>query len=265
MAFEREGFQCVGFCGIDKHASKLYKAYYNTENEVYYNDATAVIPESMPDFDIFTGGFPCQAFSIAGKRQGFNDVRGTLFFEIARICEARKPKYIVLENVKGLLNHESGRTFSTIVGVLTDIGYTVEWQLLNSKFFEVPQNRERVFIVGYLRGGSGQKIFPIRETNTQNVKPIEKKREKIRLSQCLTTRSAKSRCGADYTWIIRQGGISEMTPLEWFRLQGFPDDMVQKAYEIGISDSQLYKMAGNSVTVNVVQEIAKRIKEEVKL
>lgn len=162
-AFEREGFKCVAFCEIDKHATKLYKAYYNTKNEVYYNDATTVEPEHMPDFDIFTGGFPCQAFSIAGKRQGFEDTRGTLFFEIARICKVKQPKYIVLENVKGLLNHDNGRTFATILRVLTDIGYSVEWQVLNSKFFGVPQNRERVFIVGHLRGKCEQKIFPIKK------------------------------------------------------------------------------------------------------
>lgn len=168
IPFEILGFKCVGFCEIDKHATKLYKAYHNTENEVYYNDATTIIPESMPDFDIFVGGFPCQSFSIAGKRQGFNDIRGTLFFDIARICKVKQPKYVVLENVKGLLNHDNGRTFATILGVLSDIGYSVEWALLNSKHFGVPQNRERVFIVGRLGKTSPGEIFPLGRNAEQN-------------------------------------------------------------------------------------------------
>lgn len=111
--------------------------------------------------DIICGGFPCQAFSIAGHRRGFEDTRGTLFFEIARFASILRPKYLFLENVRGLLNHDGGATFETIIRTLDELGYDVEWQVLNSKNFGVPQNRERVFVIGHLRGGSGRKIFPL--------------------------------------------------------------------------------------------------------
>jgi len=137
-----------------------------------YGDATKINTSELPEFDLLVGGFPCQAFSIAGKRKGFDDTRGTLFFEIARICRDKRPRYILLENVKGLLSHDNGETFKTILGVLTDIGYDIQWQVLNSKNFGVPQNRERVFIVGYLGGEGRRQVFPIRESsglhNSQN-------------------------------------------------------------------------------------------------
>ena len=125
-----------------------------------YGDITKIEPTSLPNFNLFVGGFPCQSFSIAGKRRGFADTRGTMFFEICRIIGAKRPKYIVLENVKGLLNHEKGRTFSTIIISLQELGYDVEWVLLNSKFHGVPQNRERIFIVADLGERGRSKILP---------------------------------------------------------------------------------------------------------
>jgi len=283
LAFEREGFKSVGFCEIDKYASQLYRAYYNTDGEIYYNDATKIDPGSMPDFDIFCGGFPCQAFSVAGKRQGFKDTRGTLFFEIARICDDKKPKYIVLENVKGILSHDNRRTFATIIGILSDIGYAVEWQVLNSKYFGVPQNRERVFIVGHFGERSTGKIFPIRkdekvysksDENKEKVHNIASTTNAIQITKnqsqgmrvydshgiAITQSSLGGGGGAKTGLYLIDNKIRRLTPLESFRLQGFPDDIVQKAYEIGIEDKYLQKIAGNSVTVNVVQEIARRIK-----
>lgn len=260
LAFEREGFKSVGFCEIDKYASQLYRAYYNTDGEIYYNDATKIDPGSMPDFDIFTGGFPCQAFSVAGKRQGFKDTRGTLFFEIARICDDKKPKYIVLENVKGILSHDNGRTFATIIRVLTDIGYSVEWQVLNSKFFGVPQNRERTYIIGHLGVCPPRKILPFRKLQEVHL-PTGKNSPKKYMA-CLTTRNLRTRRTPDMGMIkTSDGRYRDLTPLERFRLQGFPDEIYHKAVEIGISDVQLEKITGNSVTVNVVQEIARKIKE----
>lgn len=126
-----------------------------------YGDATTINPTELPDFDLLVGGFPCQAFSIAGKRAGFNDTRGTLFFDIARILATKRPRHLVLENVKGLLSHDSGKTFQTILGVLSDLGYRVEWQVLNSKDFGVPQNRERIYFVGHLRGECSGEVLPI--------------------------------------------------------------------------------------------------------
>lgn len=146
------GFECVGYCEIDKYAKQAYEAMYDTGGELYFDDARKIVPEQLPDFDLLLGGFPCQSFSIAGARKGFDDTRGTLFFEIARIVAVKKPKYLFLENVPGLLNHDEGRTFETILRTLDGLGYDVCWQVLNSKNFGVPQSRNRVFIIGYLRG-----------------------------------------------------------------------------------------------------------------
>ena len=117
------GFKCVGYCEIDKYAKLAYETLYDTESEVYYDDARKIDPNELPDFDLICGGFPCQSFSIAGKRGGFADSRGTLFFEIARIAAVKKPKYLLLENVPGLLSHDKGRTFAAILSTLDELGY----------------------------------------------------------------------------------------------------------------------------------------------
>jgi DNA (cytosine-5)-methyltransferase 1 len=130
-------------------------------------DIRTVPTEEIPDHDLLVGGFPCQAFSIAGKRRGFDDTRGTLFFEIARILKDKQPKFFILENVKGLLSHDNGFTFKTIISTLTELGYDLEWQVLNSKNFGVPQNRERVFIVGHIRGQPQPQVFPFTASSGQ--------------------------------------------------------------------------------------------------
>ncbi|WEA58320.1 DNA cytosine methyltransferase [Pediococcus pentosaceus] len=164
MGMERAGHECVGYVEIDKFARKSYEAIYNTEGEWTKHDITKVTDEEWHQFrgevDVLCGGFPCQAFSIAGKRRGFADeTRGTLFFEVARAAKEIQPSYLFLENVKGLLNHDKGRTFRTILSTLDECGYDVEWQLCNSKNFGVPQNRERVIIIGHLRGASTREVF----------------------------------------------------------------------------------------------------------
>ncbi|HFI0796078.1 TPA: DNA cytosine methyltransferase [Streptococcus suis] len=171
LGMERAGHECVGFCEIDPFARKSYKAIHDTEGEFEFHDITAVADESVRGIgrvDVICGGFPCQAFSIAGKRAGFEDTRGTLFFEIARFASILRPKYLFLENVTGLLNHDNGNTFETILGALDELGYDAEWQVFNSKNFGVPQNRERVFIIGHLRGSGGRAIFPFGGKNTQS-------------------------------------------------------------------------------------------------
>lgn len=164
LGMESAGHECVGFCEIDKYARASYKAIHNTEGEIELHDITRVTDESIRRFgsvDVICGGFPCQAFSIAGHRRGFEDTRGTLFFEICRFASVLRPKYLFLENVRGLLNHDGGATFETIIRTLDELGYDVEWQVLNSKNFGVPQNRERVFIIGHLRGERTRNVFPI--------------------------------------------------------------------------------------------------------
>ena len=185
LGMEAARHECVGFCEIDKFARKSYKAIHNTEGEIELHDITAVSDESIRRIgrvDVICGGFPCQAFSLAGNRRGFEDTRGTLFFEIARFASILRPKYLFLENVKGLLNHDGGATFETMLGTLDELGYDVEWQVLNSKNFGVPQNRERVFIIGHLRGECTKRIFPLSSAGKQ----VDKHQEQS--TNTLTTR-----------------------------------------------------------------------------
>tara|TARA_Y100001963_G_scaffold150638_1_gene232066 strand:+ start:45 stop:1151 length:1107 start_codon:yes stop_codon:yes gene_type:complete len=173
LGLEQAGykFDWVGYSDIDNYANKQYKRRFDDAEQL--GDVTAIQCEDLPkNIDLLCGGFPCQAFSIAGLRKGFDDTRGTLFFEIARILRYYKERgnpinNFILENVKGLLSHEDGRTFATIYGVLADLGYTVECQLLNTRWF-LPQNRERIYIVGHFRGECRPKVFPIGKTEGKN-------------------------------------------------------------------------------------------------
>jgi len=164
-----ETYKCVWSCDWDKYANRVYRLHFGKENH-HTGDVRKVDVSSIPDHDLLCAGFPCQPFSIAGKRKGFQDPRGTLFFEILRIAEAKKPPLLLLENVRGLLSNNRGQTFYTILRELGRIGYWTEWQVLNSKHFGVPQNRERVFIIGHLRGKGGREIFPIAETDGMDKK-----------------------------------------------------------------------------------------------
>lgn len=339
LGMERAGHECVGFCEKDPFARKSYKAIHDTEGEFEFHDITAVTDESVRGIgsvDVICGGFPCQAFSIAGKRRGFEDTRGTLFFEIARFASILRPRYLFLENVTGLLSHNGGDTFETIIGALDELGYDAEWQVFNSKNFGVPQNRERVFIIGHLRGACRREIFPFGGDDKQ-VKPINAKRignvnpsgngmngevySSTGIAPTITTNKGEglkikiagnlpgnheqnSRVydidGLAPTLSTMQGGnqepkiiqrghgynqggehkiaptltsnswrennhlsdgfrIRKLTPRECWRLQGFPDRAFDRAQAVN-SNSQLYKQAGNSVTVNVIEAIAKRLK-----
>ena len=171
LGMESAGHECIGFCEIDKFARASYKAIHDTKGEIELHDITTVSDEFIRGIgrvDAICGGFPCQAFSIAGHRRGFEDTRGTLFFEICRFASILRPKYLFLENVRGLLNHDGGATFETILGALDELGYNVEWQVLNSKDFGVPQNRERVFIIGHLRGQRTRNVFPLSRESEQS-------------------------------------------------------------------------------------------------
>jgi len=159
--------ECIGFSEIDKYAIQIYQSHFNHHN---YGDITAINENELPDFELLCGGFPCQSFSIAGKRGGFNDTRGTMFFHIARVLKAKRPCLLLLENVKGLLSHDEGRTFATIISTLDELGYDLQWQVLNSKNFGVPQNRERVFIIGHTRGTSRPEVFPFSQGSQGNLK-----------------------------------------------------------------------------------------------
>lgn len=356
LGMESAGHECVGFCEIDKFARESYKAIHNTEGEVEMHDITTVSDEFVRGFgniDIICGGFPCQAFSTAGKRRGFEDTRGTLFFEIARFASILRPKYLFLENVVGLLTHDGGATFATILGAMDELGYNVEWQVFNSKNFGVPQHRERVFIVGHLRGASTKPIFPFgradskaNQNHIRQVNDSKKIREQLKyesiwrvidpegisptldtmqggnrepkiiqrprghnkggehkvaptvtsnsyhennylkISEATTkgyskatagdsvnlshpgSETRRGRVGKKQANTLMTGSsqgvvtedlkIRKLTPRECWRLQGFPDWAFDKASKVN-SNSQLYKQAGNSVTVNVIEAIAKRL------
>lgn len=195
LGMESAGHECIGFCEIDKFARASYKAIHNTEGEIELHDITAVSDESIRRIgrvDIICGGFPCQAFSIAGNRRGFEDTRGSLFFEIARFASILRPKYLFLENVKGLLNHDGGATFETILGALDELGYNVEWENINSKNFGVPQNRERVLIIGHLRGECTRRVFPLSKSGQQATSIKEQ------YSNTITTRYGNSQGAGAY-------------------------------------------------------------------
>ncbi|EMW5809785.1 DNA (cytosine-5-)-methyltransferase [Enterococcus faecalis] len=335
LGMESAGHECIGFCEIDKFARTSYKAIHDTTGEVEMHDITTISDEfirGIGSVDVICGGFPCQAFSIAGKRKGFEDTRGTLFFEIARFASILRPRYLFLENVKGLLNHEGGATFETILRALDELGYDVEWQVLNSKYY-VPQNRERVFIIGHLRGERTRKVFPFKKNDRTFTKlqgqqiyantlttrieaqgtgtyvvEREQHEEKIAIPVLTPDRLEKRQNGRRFKGdgeemftltaqdkhgvaIIQKsrgyndGGIykvaptvtsnswhennflkdsiriRKLTPRECWRLQGFPDWVFDKAKEVNI-DSQLYKQAGNSVTVPVIADIASRLESE---
>ncbi len=389
LGMEMAGHECVGHCEIDKFADKSYRAMHDVkEGEWFATDIRTVEPGDLPESDCYCGGFPCQSFSVAGKRGGFEDTRGTLFFEVMRLAAVRKPKYLFMENVAGLLSHNGGKTFGTILNTLGQLGYWYEYQVLNSKNYGVPQNRERVFIIGHLGKYSRREVFPISHSNGQTngnerqtvctntlttrttadsvgtyivedkqqaqneLKQIiggsqgnrvydiggvsctlasqaggmgaktglymvqavltpdrqEKRQNGRRMKEPdeeMFTLTAQDKHGVMITEatkqgyvvaqegdsinlavpnsqtrrgrvgkgvantldtscnqaILSRGRIRRLTPRECFRLQGFTDTYFDRAAQVN-SDSQLYKQAGNSVTVNVIYEIARRLNNE---
>lgn len=322
LGLERAGMKCAGFCEIDKFAKRSYKSIFNTEGEWEGNDITKIPDEEigrLKGADVICGGFPCQSFSIAGKRKGFNDSRGHIIFHFCRFLKIIQPRHFIFENVKGLLSNDCGRTFRTILRELTKLGYCCEWQVLNSKNFGVPQNRERVFIVGHLGDGCGRKVFPVAgnlgenhaklQELTKNLKDayrvydcngvartlkseggglgaktglysvptictIEKPSGTVggaasfslrnigcEEAQCLAARYYKGLSADGCNAVIQKDRIRRLTPRECWRLQGFPDWCFDRAREAGMSDTQLYKQAGNAVTVNVVEYIGKKFME----
>lgn len=297
----------------DEFAQKTYRLNFKDEFEIA-GDITKINEKDIPEFDICLAGFPCQAFSLAGKHMGFEDdykgkCRGTLFQDVVRICEYHKPKVIFCENVKGLTIHDKGRTFKVIKGAFEQIGYTVYDKVLNSKDFGVPQNRERIYLVcirnDLLSQENLEKFrFPTGTQNNVTIRDIMDPApipSKYYLSDTYVDTLKRHRarheaagngfgyeirnldgiagtivCGGmgrernliiderDHSMIptthikgeINKQGIRKMTPREWARLQGFPED-----FKLELADTHLYKQFGNSVTVNVIEAIAKQIKE----
>ncbi len=304
LAFQNLNGKCVFTSEWDKYSKQTYQANFG---EVPFGDITKEATKNYipDDFDVLCAGFPCQAFSIAGKRGGFEDTRGTLFFDVAEIIKKKQPKAFFLENVKGLRNHDKGKTLTTILNVLrNDLGYYVpEPQIINAKDFGVPQNRERIFIVGFHPDTNITDFTYPEPTNEpvsfENVKEEKEVSVKYYLSTTYidTLRKHKARheskgngfgyeiipddgtanavvCGGmgrernlvfddrltnfnPVTKIqgeVNREGIRKMTPREWARLQGFPDN-----FKIVVSDIQAYKQFGNSVAVPAIQATAQKI------
>ncbi len=281
-AFDELGGKCVFSSEWDKYAQQTYKANYG---ETPCGDITKIKEDDIPKFDVLLGGFPCQAFSIAGKRLGFEDTRGTLFFDIARIIKYHKPRAFLLENVKGLLSHNKKQIFRVIQDTLLELGYHVHYKVLNARDFGLPQNRERIYIVGFLDDVDFE--FPVPPCTPTLLGDILDKDvdEKYTISDKLWAshqerkkRNKEKGWGFGYSLfdesstytstisaryykdgseiLIAQKGKNprKLTPQEARRLQGFPENFI-----IPVSDTQAYKQFGNSVAVNVIRAIAREM------
>lgn len=275
LAADALGGKCLFASEIDAEAKKAYHANYGIMPN---GDITKISTEEIPDHDVLLAGFPCQPFSIIGNRLGFDDIRGTLFFEISRILKAKKPSIFVLENVKQLSRHNQGKTLNTILDTLKELGYLVYWDVLNALDFGLPQKRERTIIVGFLNHavefsfpcphitGKLEDILEPDETvddkHFASERIIQKRLEKHQSkydpgiwhenkSGNITSYpySCALRAGASYNYLL-VNGVRRLTPREMLRLQGFPD-----TFKIVCNDSQTRKQAGNAVPVNVIKAV----------
>lgn len=255
-------FEWTGFSEIDKYAKKIYQNHFPESEDL--GDVRTITVDRLPKGkSILTGGFPCQDLSIAGKRKGLAGHRSGLFFEIVRILIEWQPDIFILENVLGLLISNERRDFETVIREIADIGvYYAEWQVLNTKQF-LPQNRERVFIIGrHIRNGCPEAIFPFGEGSgvptrkNDECKWLSENGEGIAYS--LDAHFYKGVANQSRTMIACQKKIRRLTPVECERLQGFKDGWTE-----GISDTQRYGCLGNAVSVPVVREIGSRLLEAV--
>lgn len=282
LGMEKAGHKCLGHCEYDKFANLSYNAMHKPkEDEWFERDIREIRTENIPRADVWCFGFPCQDISVAGKQFGFRGERSSLFFAVTKLIrelkEEDRPKYLLIENVKNLLSVNGGFDFLKVLIELDEIGYDAEWQVLNSKNFGVPQNRERIFVVGHFRGRSTRKVFPIERKSRKNLEQLNNPTHStsgVLVNAVLTPDRVNKRqngrrikesgepmftlTAQDKHGILKNGDIRRLTPKECFRLQGFPDKYYERAASV-CSDSQLYKQAGNAVTANVVYEIAKRM------
>ena len=300
----RDNIETVFVSELDEKAKETYRANFKDKFDIN-GDITKIKEIEIPEHDILLAGFPCQAFSLAGLKKGFEDARGTLFFDVARIAEYHKPKVVFCENVKNLVNHDRGKTFKVITRILENLGYKVYEKVLNSKNFGVPQNRERIYIVAFREDiDSSDFSFPEKTDNNKVISDIMEEKEvspkyylsNVYLDSLMRHKQRHESKGNGFGYEIKKlngiantlvcGGmgrernlivderltdfipvthikgeinrkyIRKMTPREWARLQGFPD-----SFKFVVADTHLYKQFGNSVTVSVIEEIAKNIKE----
>lgn len=280
LGFESQGGECIFSSEWNKYAQQTYEANFG---ERPHGDITKIKPKDIPDHDVLLGGFPCQAFSIIGKMNGFEDTRGTLFFNIIEILKEKRPKAFMLENVKQLKSHDKGNTFKIILKALEELGYNVHHTVLNALDFGVPQKRERTFIVGFLDHTVsfdfpvGNETFDLsevlepdhlipdnffvsdkirneRQRNLRKVAPIPSIwHQNISGNVSPLPYSCALRSGASHNYLL-VNGYRRLTSREMLRIQGFPE-----CYKIVVSHTQLKKQAGNSVAVPVIKAIAEQM------
>lgn len=293
------GLSCAGYSEIDMKASDTYRFFYG-DSECNYGDLMDINPDTLPDFDVLIAGFPCQTFSIVGKREGFEDYRGQVIYGLCKILKKKKVPYFILENVKGLVNHDKGRTFKKIINELSALGYCVKSTVLDSSDFGVPQMRERVYIVGYLKDNLKEDFnfpaavpmkslknylidesdacldvndktfqkylnnkynkgkFDINEILKQDYLVLDTRQSDLRLykDKCPTLRTGRH--GILY---VKDGKLKKLSGFEALLLQGFPLELARKAKMAKIANNRLLSQAGNAMTVNVIQAIAKKLME----
>lgn len=271
LAFHNLGAKCVFVSEWDKPARETYKKNFEkiepelfapeTIDQTFTGDITTVLPKSIPDFDIITGGFPCQPFSQAGLKKGFNETRGTLFFDIANIMKEKQPKAFFLENVRGLLTHDGGRTFATIQQVLTEeLGYSFFYKVVKASDYGVPQHRPRLFMVGF-KDKSIDFEFPEPVKLTMTMDDVFDGKVNKTVGYTLRVGGRGSGLADRRNWdtYLVDGEVRRLSSKEGLRMQGFPD-----TFEFPVSETQAMKQLGNSVAVPAIQatasEIIKRLK-----
>lgn len=264
MAFHNAGAECVFASEWDDAARKTYKANYQKvspnifkdEEKLFVGDITKVKADNIPDFDILTGGFPCQPFSQAGLKKGFNETRGTLFFDVARILKAKQPKAFFIENVRGLLTHDNGKTFATIKRVITeDLGYSFFYKIVKASDFGVPQHRPRLYMVGF-KDKNIDFHFPEPIDLKMTMSDVFGGKVNKKIGYTLRVGGRHSGVNDRRNWdtYIVDGKIKRLSPKESLRMQGFPDDFV-----FPVSETQAMKQLGNSVAVPAIQAVAEEI------
>ena len=254
--------KCIGFSEVDPYAISVYKK--NFQGVKNYGDITKINTKEIPDFDCLVGGSPCQDISVIGKRAGIKGDKSILFFEYLRILEEKKPKFFVWENVKGILSSNNGKDFETVLSSFEKLGYSMQWSILDSRFFGSPQHRERIIIIGFLGEERPSKILPIygnklkTALNDKCIIALGKRRTKASTHNYINTITASYHgpYGDGAPGVVANRKIRKLTPIECERCQLFPDNWT-KYGEDGkpISDSQRYKMCGNAVCVGIIKEV----------
>lgn len=271
LAFHNLGAKCVFVSEWDKSARETYKKNFEkiqpelfapeTIDQTFTGDITAVLPKSIPDFDIITGGFPCQPFSQAGLKKGFSETRGTLFFDIANIIKEKQPSAFFLENVRGLLTHDGGRTFATIQRVLTEeLGYSFFYKVVKASDYGVPQHRPRLFMVGF-KDKSIDFEFPEPVKLTMTMDDVFDGKVNKTVGYTLRVGGRGSGLADRRNWdtYLVDGEVRRLSPKEGLRMQGFPDN-----FEFPVSETQAMKQLGNSVAVPAIQATANEIMKRLK-